>query len=377
MPDFYEFFAGGGMARAGLGPDWNCLLANDICTKKAASYAANWGRDHLVVRDVNKLALEAIPGHADMAWASFPCQDLSLAGTGSGLEGERSGTFWGFWNIVRGLARQSRKPRMILLENVYGAITSHDGNDFLSIMKTIAAEGYRIGAMVIDAVHFVPQSRQRLFILGIDHNMNIPQEIVADTPSPAWHPASLIRAYNRLPRGMQRQWRWWSLSAPNLPQQVLEDLIEEYPAGVAWHTTGETRKLLSMMTDINRRKVIEAQGPGRVRVGTLYKRTRNGVQRAEVRFDGIAGCLRTPAGGSSRQTIIIVDGANVRTRLLSPREAARLMGLPDFYRLPDRYNDAYRLAGDGVVVPVVSHLAKHLLAPVLKLNPRAEWDQAA
>ncbi len=108
-----------------------------------------------------------------------------------------------------------------------------------------------------------------------------------------------------------------------------------------------------------------ARAAGRRMVGGVYKRTRYGAQRAEVRFDDVAGCLRTPSGGSSRQTILIVEGENIRSRLLSPREAARLMGLPDNYRLPKKYNDAYHLAGDGLVVPVIRHLADHILEPVL------------
>jgi DNA (cytosine-5)-methyltransferase 1 len=108
-------------------------------------------------------------------------------------------------------------------------------------------------------------------------------------------------------------------------------------------------------------------------VGGVYRRTRideDGIkrQRAEVRFDDIAGCLRTPSGGSSRQTILVVEGKKVRSRLLSPREAARLMGLSDEYRLPARYNDAYHVCGDGVCAPVVRHLAQHLLEPVLAAN---------
>ena len=377
MPDFYEFFAGGGMVKAGLGPAWNCLLANDICTKKAASYAENWGDEHLVIGDVNDLLPEDMPGHADLAWASFPCQDLSLAGNGAGLNGTKSGVFWGFWNIVRGLSRLGWKPRMVLLENVYGAITSHEGRDFEAIMKAMVAEGYLVGAMVIDAVHFVPQSRRRLFIYGIDNVMMVPTDIVSEAPDPAWHPASLIRAFNRLPNNLRAQCRWWNPPTPNQQQQTLDDLIEVEPIGVEWHSAKETKKLLSMMTGINYRKVLAAQGSGQLKVGTLYKRTRNGVQQAEVRFDGIAGCLRTPVGGSSRQTIVVVDGARVRTRLLSPREAARLMGLPDDYQMPERYNDAYHLAGDGVVVPVVHHLAEVLLAPVLELNQHDELERAA
>ena len=94
MPSYLEFFAGGGMARAGLGPEWSCLFANDNDPKKATSYAANWGKEHLVVRDISDIQPEDLPGPADLAWAAFPCQDLSLAGSGAGLKGTRSGTFW-------------------------------------------------------------------------------------------------------------------------------------------------------------------------------------------------------------------------------------------------------------------------------------------
>jgi DNA (cytosine-5)-methyltransferase 1 len=158
--------------------------------------------------------------------------------------------------------------------------------------------------------------------------------------------------------------------------QTLEDLIEANPQDVAWHSQVETAKLLASMSAINRRKVMAAQMSGVLKVGAVYKRTRDGIVRAEVRFDGISGCLRTPTGGSSRQTIVVVEGERVRTRLLSSREAARLMGLPETYRLPARYNDAYHLAGDGVAVPVVTHLARTLLEPLLAQQP-AQYERHA
>ena len=130
-----------------------------------------------------------------------------------------------------------------------------------------------------------------------------------------------------------------------------------------------------MMSPVNRAKVDQAmQAGGRV-AGTLYRRTRldvdgRKVQRAEVRFDGVAGCLRTPGGGSSRQVLVVVEGRRIRTRLMSAREAARLMGLAETYQLPGNYNQAYHLAGDGVAVPVVRHLALHLFEPVAGAAPR-------
>jgi DNA (cytosine-5)-methyltransferase 1 len=378
---FYEFFAGGGMARAGLGDDWTCLLANDISATKAASYAENWGTDHLVVDDVFQLTTKDVPGHADLAWGSFPCQDLSLAGAGAGLEGERSGSFWGFWSLMQRLHKEQRNPRMVVLENVYGALTSREGKDFETIVLAVAAEGYCVGAMVVDAIHFVPQSRPRLFIVGVDAALMstkpMPNLVNAEGPNPAWHPAALIKAYNRLPQRAKQMWQWWDMATPSVRAQTLDDLIESEPKGVDWHTQAETAHILNMMTPLNRKKILGAQKAGQLKVGAIYRRTREGVQRAEVRFDGVSGCLRTPTGGSSRQTIIVVDGARIRTRLLSPREAARLMGLSDSYQLPPRYNDAYHLAGDGVVVPVVRHLAEHLLAPIADSWMRVANKKAA
>ncbi|TDM08081.1 MAG: DNA (cytosine-5-)-methyltransferase [Ideonella sp. MAG2] len=368
MRTYYEFFAGGGMARTGLSENWKCVFANDICSKKSAAYASNWQENDLFTGDVFDVTTAQLPGHADLAWGSFPCQDLSLAGNGHGLQGERSGAFWGYWRLIRALNVEGRKPRLVVLENVCGALTSREGKDFEQIARAITQEGYMVGAMVIDAVHFVPQSRPRLFILGVDAALKLPADLCAEQPSPAWHPDALIRAYHRLPMAIKHHWRWLNLPTPKHRLHTLDDVLEHEPTGVKWHSPQQTQALLAMMTDTNRRKVLEAQRLGAIKAGTVYRRTRDNVQRAEVRFDGVAGCLRTPAGGSSRQTILIVDGPNIRSRLISPREAARLMGLPDHYVLPARYNDAYHLLGDGVVVPVVKHIQKHILSPIISAN---------
>jgi DNA (cytosine-5)-methyltransferase 1 len=371
MPSFYEFFAGGGMARAGLGLDWECLFANDFDPKKADCYEANWGCGHLSRCDIASLTTANLPGHADLAWASFPCQDLSLAGAGAGLKGSRSGTFWSFWKLIEDLNKEHRSPQVIVLENVCGTLSSHEGKDFEAICKALVDEGYYFGAVIIDAALFLPQSRPRLFIVGIKNFVNIPPFVITGGPIGVWHPDALVEAYAKLPKSVQELWIWLDLPMPLIQQQTLIDLLEETPNGVSWHTPEETEKLLAMMTPQNLAKVEAAQQSGHPVVGTVYKRTRKEgpdkkkVQRAEVRFDGIAGCLRTPAGGSSRQTIMVINGNQIRSRLLSPREAARLMGLPDNYLLPNNYNDAYHLAGDGVVVPVVRFLSEHILEQLL------------
>ena len=375
---FYEFFAGGGMARAGLGPDWSYAFANDIDPKKAACYVRNWGGEDLRVADVSAVASDDLPGTADLAWASFPCQDLSLAGSGRGLRGRRSGTFWPFWKLMTELVEGGRAPKMITLENVCGALNSHQGRDFATIGTAIAYAGYRFGALVIDAIDFVPQSRPRLFIIAVHKDQKIPTELM-EAPadlltnpelSDPWRTKALLHAYRRLPEAARKRWIWWRLPKPPVRRTVFADLVEDEPTGVHWHTVAETCKLLNMMSRVNAGKVTAAKTIGRRMVGAIYKRTRadsHGVkrQRAEIRFDNVSGCLRTPSGGSSRQTIMIVEGEQVRSRLLSPREAARLMGLPDHYELPQNYNEAYHLAGDGVVVPVVRHIAANILEPVL------------
>lgn len=368
MNEYYEFFAGGGMARAGLGTSWTCRFANDFDKKKAASYAANWGDEHLKVDDVAKITLDDLTGNVDLAWASFPCQDLSLAGSRAGLQGERSGTFWPFWRLMQGLAAAHRAPRMIVLENVTGLLTSSRGKDFVELTKAIAELDYRFGAVVMDAVHFVPQSRPRLFVIAVAPGVHLPEGVTRNDPGALWHPHALVEAKFNLPKLAQNKWIWWNLSAPSTRTQIFADLIEENPTGVQWHSHAETQALLGMMSPVNREKVRSAQRSGELHIGALYKRTRNGVQRAEVRFDDVAGCLRTPRGGSSRQSILMVEGKRIRSRLLSPRETARLMGLSDCYVLPEKYNEAYHLMGDGLVVPVISHLARHILDPIAEAN---------
>ena len=370
MQTLYEFFCGGGMARLGLGDGWQCLFANDFDAEKARSYQSYFKDGAIVVRDVAELRPSDLPGRADLVWASFPCQDLSLAGGGAGLKGERSGTFWPFMRLLEGLRAQGRLPKVVALENVVGTLHANGGKDFAAIVAALAGLGLRVGAMVIDAALFLPQSRPRLFIVAARDSL---PGLRREDPSALWHPPALVRAYHRLSAEEASAWVWWDMPAPPPRTLSFADLIEEEPKDVAWHSPFETKRLLDMMSAANRAKVEQAKAyakaSGRRVVGAIYKRTRRDdsgakTQRAEVRFDDVAGCLRTPAGGSSRQLILVVEPGRVRSRLLSSREAARLMGLPEDYPLPQRYNAAYHLAGDGVAVPVVRHLARFVLEPL-------------
>lgn len=120
-----EFFAGIGLARAGMASaDVDVVWANDIDETKCKLYAAQWGDDHLEFGDVFDVDADKVPS-ADIAWASSPCTDLSLAGLREGLvRGSESKAFFGFVSVVEKMG--SRAPQAVVLENVCGLASSHE-----------------------------------------------------------------------------------------------------------------------------------------------------------------------------------------------------------------------------------------------------------
>ena len=352
------------MARIGLGDGWTCAFANDFDPVKATAYRANFndagssnGKGHFHEGDVWAIEPGALPT-ADLAWASSPCQDFSLAGARAGLTGGRSSTFFGFWRLMAALNAEGRGPDTIVIENVVGLLTSHDGRDFTALCQALAGEGYRFGALEIDAARFTPQSRPRVFVVATRK----PAEALAG-PSP-FHSRAVKAAHSRLPPALQADWIWWGLDAPPARNTDLAAMLEP-DAAVSWSTADKTRALLALMAPGHRAAVETHVNSGQRVVGAVFKRMRGGQQRAEVRFDGLAGCLRTPRGGSSRQTLLVIDRGEVRSRLIGPREGARLMGLPDAYILPGSQTAGLHVIGDGVAPPVVRWLANRLLEPLL------------
>lgn len=200
---------------------------------------------------------------------------------------------------------------------------------------------------------------------------------MAPKPGQAWISERLNSLWIGAPIALLRNWIWWNVPEPTTRKTTIADVIE--PSAANWDSPEYTSRLLDLMAPLHRVKVEKARLLGLQVIGTLYRRTRlqNGVrsQRVEVRFDGISGCLRTPSGGSSRQRLLIVKNKLIRSRLMTSREIARLMGLPEHYRLPATYNDAYHVVGDGVAVPVVGWLSQKLLTPLLSAQSTTREDQ--
>lgn len=374
--EFYEFFAGGGLVRAALERRgvWRCIFANDISESKFRAYELNFGRDGFHHCDIGELQPHNLPGHATLAWVSFPCSDLSVAGKQDGLAGRESRAWHEAWNIIKGLAAEKRMPSVIVIENVPGLVGSNDGADLAQIFHALATAGYRYGPLLIDAKIFVPQSRERLFIVAIRDGMAIPPKLTRVKPS-HWHGAKWPRVLKWLDAREQARWIWWQPPHPTKKAKRAEELIDKEDAD--WDSPEDTQRLLDQMSERHRQRVIGTQQAGSSAIMFAYRRTRPAqsgpnVAVMEVRADDLAGCLRTLGGGSSRQTVVLVEDGEIRSRALSKHEAGRLMGVPDTYKQLERYSEAYDVMADGVVVPVVDLLARSIVEPVLIANSGIE-----
>lgn len=357
-----EFFAGSGLVRLGLAKYFAVAWANDNCSKKAAVYNANAPNHPLHLGSIKDVRGSDLPS-ANIAWASFPCQDLSLAGNLIGLQkGTRSGLFWEWMRVIDELSTAGKKPPMLVAENVVGFLVADDGAHFKRAYAAMKERGYLVGALVMDARHFLPQSRPRAFVVAVSSELPI-HDFAQLGPDHLFHPDMLVRASKFVG---DPEWVWWSLPSPSRRVPLFEDVCER---DAECYDPAKTAQLLAMLSAHNRRKLDCAIASGDYLVGTGYRRTRPNargrkVQRLELRFDGVAGCLRTPEGGSSRQVVVIVDKGTVKTRLMTVRECARVMGAPDTFEIPGSYNDGYRAMGDAVAVPVTQWLTRHLLAPL-------------
>jgi DNA (cytosine-5)-methyltransferase 1 len=353
-----ELFAGIGLVRLALHRSgWRTIFANDNDPNKLAMYSANFGAEAFDPRSVHDLSPKDIPTCALMT-ASFPCNDLSVAGARGGLNGRHSSTFWALIKLLQGM--RGRRPPLVLLENVVGFLSSHGGRDFESALLALNELGYSCDAMILDASEFTPQSRVRLFVVAkhggkrtdafpLDRSQLRPKalaDFINSHPQVRWD----IR---RLPEVVSRR--------PAL-ESVLENLADTDPR---WWNEQRAEYFMNQLSPRHHRVADHMISQPEYSFGTAFRRIRKERSMAELRVDGIAGCLRTPRGGSGRQILFKAGKGTYRVRLLTPRECARLQGVQDHeFSIVSRDNQALFGFGDAVCVPAVQWIAENYLSPL-------------
>lgn len=358
-----EFFSGIGLMRLGLElKGWHVRFANDFDPKKIEMYQNHFGIENGIIssEDIHKLSVDLMPS-VTLATASFPCNDLSVAGARQGLnEGKQSSAFWGFVRIIREMG--NRRPPIILLENVVGFLSSKHGEDIRQALLILNELGYQVDSFILDAANFVPQSRKRLFVIGI-------QKRLRDIPSSSY----FLDTSNARPEALKKfifnnsDIDWAIRNLPSQPkfknnlQDILEDLPENSPE---WWNNQRSEYLLNQMSPKHKAIAEKMINGSEWSYGTVFRRVRHEKSMAELRTDGIAGCLRTPRGGSGRQILFKAGKGQYYARLLTPRECARLMGADDF-KITVPLNQALFGFGDAVCVPVIKWIAENYLNPLI------------
>ena len=339
----HEFFAGSGLVAYGLKGMFAPVWANDISEQKAAVYEANFGCDHFELGDIKDIHGCNLPT-AHLSWASFPCQDLSLAGSLGGIHASRSGLVW---ERLRVLDEMEEKPKILLLENVSGLLSTNGGENYRVLHMALVERGFNCGAIVLNAYHFVPQSRPRVFIIAVQKECEVLPELIGD--GPCWLHSKMAAELGRTLPG----WIWWKTEKPPRRKKSLKDIVDK-------SAPFDKDYVLRLVPERHQIKLDEHDTV----YATGYRRTRHGEQQLELRFDGIAGCLRTPEGGSSKQYLVVKKNGETHARLLTVREAARLMGAPDNFILPGSYNDGYKAMGDAVAMPVARFIGERFLTKI-------------
>lgn len=354
-----EFFAGIGLVRLALERQgWRVNFANDIDPGKCEIYEANFEADDFVLGDIHDLDAEELP-RADLFTASFPCNDLSIAGAWAGLGGKQSSAFWGLINILEKLA--DRRPPLVMLENVVGFLQSNQGGDFETALLALNKLGYAVDALILNASRWTPQSRARLFVIASQQSEVLLPVAPVVTDS---RPKALVDFMVAHPNV---DWQLRALPRLPKPQSLLADIVEDLPDhDPHWWNPDRAKYFFDQLSEKHLLAARLMMGQKTVQYATAFRRVRYGRSMAELRTDGIAGCLRTPRGGSGRQILFKAGFGRFQVRLLTARECARLQGVPDDYVIDVPLNQALFGFGDAVCVPVVEWITKHYLTPLMR-----------
>jgi len=326
---FVDLFAGIGGLRAGFESiGGQCIFTSEWDKYAQITYRANFGAEHPIAGDILQIPSEHIPPH-ELLLAGFPCQPFSIAGVSKknalgrphGFACETQGTL--FFEVARILRHHA--PAAFLLENVKNLVTHDGGRTFRTIMKVLRDElGYHVHSRVLDARGFVPQHRERIFIVGFRDRTDFSWDDVV-LPDPAHGPR--LRSI---------------LHAEDQPQSA------EPP-----YTDARGRVSRRYVLTDHLWQYLQAYA-------TKHHKKGNGFGFGLVGPDDVARTLsaRYYKDGSE----ILIRRRRGAPRRLTPRECARLMGFDRpgraNFRIPVSDTQAYRQFGNSVVVPVVEAVAR-------------------
>lgn len=266
--------------------------------------------DEIVPQDIREIETSALPP-VDILTAGFPCQPFSVAGTAKyrslgrkrGFEDERQGTL--FFEALR-LLRECR-PLAFVLENVKRLAGMQE---FQVILRYLEEAGYKVHHTIVDASLYVPQNRERLFIVGFDRKRFGSRTNFTFRFAPP-----------------ERRLRLADILEPEVPNKyVLSD------------------KLWNFLQEHKRKHALHGNGYG--------------YRIADVNGTAATLCARYGKDGGD---ILIDRGPGKNPRRLTPRECARLMGFPDSFVIPVSDTQAYRQFGNSIVVPVAEEVALNVL----------------
>lgn len=340
---FIDLFAGIGGLRRGFEPlNGQCVFTSEWDKYSQQTYKANYRCDHEVAGDITKIEAGEIPEH-DLLLAGFPCQPFSIAGVSKknslnrphGFQCETQGTL--FFDVARII--EHHQPKAFLLENVKNLVNHDRGNTFRVIHKTLTEElGYHVHYKVIDAKAWVPQHRERIFIVGFkDPNAFSFDTLI--TPTPETGP------------------RLGSILHPEDGSEIITDLNRKY--------LDSSGKVLDKYTLTDKLwEYLQAYAE-------KHRKKGNGFGCSVVGYDDVTRTLSARYYKDGSEILVQQPGQNPRR--LTPRECARLMGFDragsrDFI-IPVSDTQAYRQFGNAVVVPVVEAIARHMAPWIMSGTP--------
>lgn len=308
-----------------------CVFTSEWDKFAVQTYVANHGIKHPIFGDIREVDPKSVPNH-DVLVAGFPCQPFSLAGVSKknslgrshGFADETQGTL--FFYIAEIL--RVKKPKAFVLENVKNLVSHDQGNTFRVIQKVLVEDlGYKISFKVIDAANFVPQHRERIFIVGYkDDEIDFNWEAVKPNSK---------KVVNKVREILQE-----NLPAP---AQDAEKYFDKKPNSVS------TKYVLSDKLWAYLQAYAEK-----------HRKAGNGFGFGLANLDGVTRTLSARYHKDGSEILIPRSGWS-NPRRLTPRECARLMGYPDTFEIPVSDTQAYKQFGNSVAVPVVAAVAKELV----------------